>query len=159
MIPWRTGRALVSWTGVLLVAGGVAAGTATGPLRVQPTNRRYFTDGSGRAIYLTGSHTWGNLCLYNERWPAFEFPAYFDFLPRHNHNFHEYEKTKPEQHPVGMTAVFNIVGGDWRSDNEADYRASTPFAVPAVRTDPAADLDRLARRAGSHGRPRLRRRR
>src|SRR5262245_4744640 len=31
---------------------------ATGPLRVDPANPRYFTDGSGRAIYLTGSHTW-----------------------------------------------------------------------------------------------------
>ena len=29
---------------------------ATGPLRVRKVNPRYFTDGSGRAIYLTGSH-------------------------------------------------------------------------------------------------------
>ena len=29
-----------------------------GPLRVHPANGRYFTDASGRAIYLTGSHTW-----------------------------------------------------------------------------------------------------
>jgi hypothetical protein len=35
--------------------------TAMGPLRVHPDNPRYFTDGSGRAIYLTGSHTWANL--------------------------------------------------------------------------------------------------
>ena len=34
--------------------------TATGPLRVNPVNRRYFTDGSGRSILLTGSHTWMN---------------------------------------------------------------------------------------------------
>ena len=33
---------------------------ATGPLRVHPTNHRYFTDGSGKAILLTGSHTWAN---------------------------------------------------------------------------------------------------
>ena len=37
------------------------AQTATGPLRVNPANRRYFTDGSGKAIYLAGSHTWANL--------------------------------------------------------------------------------------------------
>jgi hypothetical protein len=41
---------------------------ASGPLRVHPTNPRYFTDGtklpdgSLKAVYLTGSHTWGNLC-------------------------------------------------------------------------------------------------
>jgi hypothetical protein len=31
-----------------------------GPLRVHPANPRYFTDDTGRAIYLTGSHTWAN---------------------------------------------------------------------------------------------------
>src|SRR5678815_18433 len=36
------------------------ASPAQGPLRVHPTNPRYFTDGSGKAIYLTGSHTWNN---------------------------------------------------------------------------------------------------
>ena len=39
----------------------VRAQTATGPLRVNSANRRYFTDGSRKAIYLTGSHTWANL--------------------------------------------------------------------------------------------------
>ena len=34
---------------------------ATGPLKVHPRNPRYFTDGSGRAIFLTGAHTWANL--------------------------------------------------------------------------------------------------
>lgn len=29
--------------------------TAAGPLRMHPSNPRYFTDGSGRAVYLTGS--------------------------------------------------------------------------------------------------------
>ena len=33
---------------------------ARGPLRVLAANPRYFTDGSGRAVYLTGSHTWDN---------------------------------------------------------------------------------------------------
>ena len=31
-----------------------AAGKARGPLRVLPTNPRYFTDGSGKAVYLAG---------------------------------------------------------------------------------------------------------
>jgi hypothetical protein len=40
---------------------------ASGPLRVHPTNPRYFTDGtktsngSLRTVYLTGSHHWNNL--------------------------------------------------------------------------------------------------
>lgn len=34
---------------------------ARGPLKVHPTNPRYFTDGSGKAVYLAGSHNWANL--------------------------------------------------------------------------------------------------
>jgi hypothetical protein len=34
---------------------------ASGPLKIHPDNPRYFTDGSGKAIYLTGSHTWAVL--------------------------------------------------------------------------------------------------
>jgi hypothetical protein len=59
----------------------------TGPLRVHPSNQRYFTDELGKAIYLTGSHTWGNLCDYRTNWPAFDFPGYLDFLERYHHNF------------------------------------------------------------------------
>ncbi len=46
-----------------------------GPLRVHPQNRRYFTDNAGRAIYLTGSHTWSNLMDMGPTGP----PAPFDF--------------------------------------------------------------------------------
>lgn len=81
--------------GHALAAPGFSSRTqaATGPLRVHPTNPRYFTDGttnangSLNAVYLTGSHTWGNLCDYRTNWPAFDFPAYLDFLERHHHNF------------------------------------------------------------------------
>ncbi len=64
-----------------------ASGPATGPLRVHPDNPRYFTDGSGKAIYLTGSHmgwevqddSWG-------REHVFDYAAFLDFLVKHNHN-------------------------------------------------------------------------
>jgi hypothetical protein len=63
---------------------------AKGPLRVHPANPRYFTDGSGKAILLTGSHTWGNLQDYTyETLPSpqpMDFTAYLAFLKRHNHN-------------------------------------------------------------------------
>jgi len=66
-----------------------------GPLRVHPTNPRYFTDGtkhpdgSPRAVYLTGSHTWNNLIdmRRDEKSPPFDFDAYLNFLERHGHNF------------------------------------------------------------------------
>jgi hypothetical protein len=65
------------------------------PLRVHPTNPRYFTDGtklaggSLKAVYLCGSHTWNNLVDMGRDDPPkpFDFNAYLDFLVQHNHNF------------------------------------------------------------------------
>lgn len=34
---------------------------ASGPLRVSAANHRYFADGNGKTVYLTGSHNWNNL--------------------------------------------------------------------------------------------------
>ncbi len=59
-----------------------------GPLRAHPDNGRYFTDDSGKAIYLTGSHTWANLQdigLPGD--PPFPYEAYLDFMQAYNHNF------------------------------------------------------------------------
>jgi hypothetical protein len=69
--------------------------SATGPLRVHPRNPRYFTDdtklpdGSLRAVYLTGAHTWSNLVDMGRNDPpeAFDFTLYLDFLTKHHHNF------------------------------------------------------------------------
>ena len=69
---------------LLLVALGISFCTALtaapmkGPLRVHPTNPRYFTDDGQRAIYLTGAHTWDNLQDMGETDPppAFDFNAY-----------------------------------------------------------------------------------
>jgi hypothetical protein len=60
-----------------------------GPLRANLRNPRYFTDDSGRAIYLTGSHTWNNLqdMGKSDPPPQFDFAGYLDFLNRLNHNF------------------------------------------------------------------------
>ena len=61
---------------------------ASEPLRIHPDNWRYFTDGSGKAIYLTGSHTWAALHERRlEETPVFDYPAWLDFMEKHNHNF------------------------------------------------------------------------
>jgi|RhiMetdeSRZDD1v2_1073273.scaffolds.fasta_scaffold34887_5 Putative collagen-binding domain of a collagenase/Protein of unknown function (DUF4038) len=76
------------------------------PLRVHPQNPRYFTDGSGKAIYLTGSHTWCNLSNYyfpgNDETCNLDWTAYLNFLTQHNHNFirmWRFELTGMEIHP------------------------------------------------------------
>ena len=65
-----------------------------GVLRVHPENPRYFTDNSGKVIYLTGSHTWNNLqdgAFFTtgdtDPPPVFDFTKYLEFLKLQNHNF------------------------------------------------------------------------
>jgi hypothetical protein len=64
-------------------------GQALGPLRVCSRNPRYFTDESGRAIYLTAAHTWTNLpdIGLSDPPPAFDFDGYLDFLTAHHYNY------------------------------------------------------------------------
>jgi hypothetical protein len=66
-----------------------------GPLRILKSNPRYFTDGTGRALYLTGSHVWWSL-LGGNTWRAaclpikpgpFNYANYLRQLGRYNHNF------------------------------------------------------------------------
>ena len=74
---------------ILISCTALHAEPTQGPLRVHPSNPRYFTDDSGQAIYLTGSHTWAN---FQERGiagqtPDFDYPRYLDFMVGHGHNF------------------------------------------------------------------------
>jgi hypothetical protein len=56
-------------------------------------NGRYFTDDTGKAIYLTGSHTWNN--FLDGGWAAegwsnlntFNYETYLDWMREHHHNF------------------------------------------------------------------------
>jgi len=79
-----------------IIPEGTSSAVAKGPLRVLDSNPRYFTDGSGKAIFLAGSHTWWNFQDNGHRLfsaesqdppPIFDFNAYLDFLVAHHHNF------------------------------------------------------------------------
>jgi hypothetical protein len=61
----------------------------TAPLQALASNPHYFTDGSGRAIYLTGSHTWNNFQDWGTKGAVrpLDFTAYVKLLVAHNHNF------------------------------------------------------------------------
>jgi hypothetical protein len=60
-----------------------------GPLRPSPRNPRYFADGTGRIVFLAGSHTWLNLQDIGDTDPPepFDFEAWLEFLQSQNHNF------------------------------------------------------------------------
>jgi len=86
-------RTLIFWIGVMMMIGQATAEKAKGPLRVHPTNPRYFTDGSGKAIYLAGWNIWSNLQDgYGTAWEygwgnPFDYEAYLDDLVSNNLNY------------------------------------------------------------------------
>jgi Malectin domain/Putative collagen-binding domain of a collagenase len=95
----------------------------TSPLRVSMANSHFLTDGSGRAVYLSGSHTWDNMQdLGNGGSPApFDFNSYVNFLVAHGQNMTIlWRKDLPTFCNWGA-------GGTWHA---------SPF--PWLRTGPAA---------------------
>lgn len=131
---WGLNRAiLVLGIGGMLMKGPAAAEKATGPLRVHPTNPRYFTDGTGKAVYLTGSHTWNSLQdVTGDYWflpnliSAQGFEGYLDFLLAHHHNFirmwileHAWDESTGARigpHPWLRTGPGNALDGKARFD-------------------------------------------
>ena len=110
---------------------------AKGPLRIHPQNPRYFTDGtkqpdgSLKAVYLTGAHTWNNLVDMGRNDPPerFDFEAYLKFLGNHGHNFIRlwaWDSTTLDTHANGA------LGKDF-------IHKATP--LPWMRTGPAKALD------------------
>jgi hypothetical protein len=78
---------------VSISVGGIAKATeplSMGSLRVSQVNPRYFTNGSERAIYLTGSHTWANLqeIKASPDVPDFDYEAFLDFMQEHGNGKH-----------------------------------------------------------------------
>lgn len=81
--------------------------TAAGPLRASRANPRYFTDGGGKAIYLTGSQTWNTLQDWgtNGSVRPTDFQAFVKMLVTHHHNFTLLWTTElPKFHGLPSTA-------------------------------------------------------
>lgn len=115
----------------LLLIGQVFAAKATGPLRVHPTNPRYFTDGSppgAEAIYLTGSHNWANLVDIGptDPPPRFDFDRYLDWMQQLNHNFMRMWTWEP-------------VTWNTKANREDELHSAAP--QPYARTGPGKALD------------------
>ncbi|HUU30385.1 MAG TPA: DUF6298 domain-containing protein [archaeon] len=81
---------ILTFAALLILAAASFAASAKGPLKILSVNPRYFTDGSGKAVFLTGSHTWNNLVeinrLQSHPTPAVDFGNYLSFLKARNHN-------------------------------------------------------------------------
>ncbi len=106
-------------------------GPTSGPLRVHPTNPRYFADATGRPVYLTGSHVWQNLQDGNSI--TFNFSTYLDKLQSNNHNFIRLRTAESPQADVALMPAPGFTGtGPW-------YQRTTP--LPYTRTGPGIAAD------------------
>src|SRR4051812_23063734 len=93
----------------------VRAGPAKGPLTVCKANPRYFTDGTGRAVYLTGSNcgwemqddAWGGYSAPGTH-VKFDFEGFLNLLATHHHNYVRLwivESTRSDRGPADMLAT------------------------------------------------------
>jgi hypothetical protein len=99
--------------------------SASGPLRVHPTNPRYFADAQNRAVYLTGSHTWANLQdIWMDWYQPFDFEEYLDVLEENNHNF---------------IRLWRCEMPEYQYENDDSMRSSDPH--PWLRTGPGVAGD------------------
>lgn len=115
----RSGSAYRLMLGLVLTAlvAGAAPQQSGGVLRRHPTNGRYFTDNSGRAIYLTGSHCWDTF----QKWLwGVDSTDYFNLLQANNHNFMR----------------FWVADTGW-----SPYRSAPIEPQPYVRTGPGTAAD------------------
>ncbi|HQG78428.1 MAG TPA: DUF6298 domain-containing protein [Bacteroidales bacterium] len=59
-----------------------------GPLKTNPNNPNYFIDNSGKAKYLTGSHTWANFQEIGiDTTKRFDYENYLKMMEECHHNF------------------------------------------------------------------------
>ena len=106
---------------------------AIGPLTVHPTNPRYFADPTGRAVYLTGSHTWSN--LQDGETSAFNYTSYLGLLQANHHNFIRLWISESPQADAGLMPAPGFAGGaPW-------YKRASP--LPYARTGPGNAADGL----------------
>jgi hypothetical protein len=89
----------------------------TGPLTVLASNPRYFTDGTGKAIYLVGSHTWSN--GMEDRGtisppPAFDFDGYIAFMVAHRFNWMRLWTTEMAEVSTNDDPDENIISGPYK---------------------------------------------
>ena len=129
----RRRNAIAVITSVFLLSipvEGTAQLQDTGALRVHPQNARYFTNDSGRAILLCGSHTWNNLVDMGptDPPPAFDFEAHLQWMVNHHHNF-------------CRLWTWELLTWDTRGNREEQAEIHRVFPHPWRRTGPGLALD------------------
>ena len=127
---WPFTIVIIVATVVSLSCSRNPSGRMKGPLRVSEINPRYFTDKTGRAIYLTGSHTWNNLVDMGPDQPPeeFDFSAYIDWMRGYPHNFMR-------------LWTWELLTWNTGANREEEPKIHHVFPLPWLRTGPGLALD------------------
>ena len=149
---------LVFLAGLLLAAGRVfPQSPASGPLWLHPGNPRYFADGNGKAVYLTGSHTWNNLPDIGTNRPpaAFDFDACLRLLTAHHHNFirlWRWELTSWEKTLDENLVLHHVTPHPWKRSGTGNALDDQPrFNLDEFDEDYFARLRSRVKAAGDNG--------
>jgi len=134
---------------------------ARGPLQVLGSNPRYFTDGTGNAVLLVGSHTWNSLSDMGTGDPpeAFDFDAYLMFLERHNHNFIRLWRWESATWDLRPSAAYTnnketltVTPHPWRRTGDANALDGDPkFDLSAFNPEYFQRLRKRVEAAGQRG--------
>jgi hypothetical protein len=153
--------AAVATVCMLAPGNGIAAPPAAGPLKQLDSNPRYFTDGSGKAILLAGSHNWHNfqdnghrLRTSDDPPPVFDYDGYLDFLERHGHNFFRlwrWETPKWTNDPPEQTVKY-CQPHPWKRSGPGTAADGKPrFALSSFDPEYFDRLRQRIKRAGDRG--------
>jgi len=124
---------------------------ATGPLRVSMANPRYFSDESGRPIYLAGSYS--DWSLQDNAWGGgggvFDLEAFLDLSATHNHNFQrmsavETSRTRDKQRALTTPMVYERTGPGHAIDGAPKFNLTqfNPVYFDRLRSRVVAARDR-----------------
>jgi hypothetical protein len=88
-LTWSAGMAALAWADPPPQVESTQHRPIRVPLKALASNPNYFTDGSGKAIYLTGSHTWNTVQDWgaNDTIQPLDFKTFVRMLVAHHHNF------------------------------------------------------------------------
>ena len=114
----------------LVLLAGCQPKDSGGPLKVSKENPRYFTDDSGRAIYMTGSHTWNNLVDMSETpgQDQFDYKAFLGFEDSCHFNFFR-------------LWTWNLLTWNTSGNGEENSKTLQVYPQPFLRTGPGLALD------------------
>lgn len=123
--------------------GAATPGAVKAPLRQLSANPNYFSDGSGNAIYLTGSHSWNTLQDWGtDNSPqTLDFTAFVKMLAAYHHNFTLLWTTElPTFHGLPSTANappdFTVTPFPWQRTGPGNASDGKPKS-DLTRFDPA----------------------